>query len=36
MLADDERRRIVTTGMGLRLYIDPFTHLGRSIVTDDT
>lgn len=36
MLADDERRRIVATGMGLRLYIDPFTHLGRSIVIDDT
>jgi FkbM family methyltransferase len=36
MMADDERRRIVATGMGLRLYIDPFTHLGRSIVTEDT
>jgi FkbM family methyltransferase len=35
-LADDERRRIVSTGMGLRLYVDPFTHLGRSIVTEDT
>jgi len=35
-LADDERRRIVLTSMGLRLFIDPFTHLGRSIVTEDT
>ena len=36
LLADDERRRIVATGMGLRLYIDPFTHLGRSIVAEDS
>lgn len=36
MLADDERRRIVSTAIGVRLFIDPFTHLGRSIITDDT
>lgn len=36
MLADDERRRIISSGIGVRLYIDPFTHLGRSIITEDT
>lgn len=36
MLADDERRRIINSAIGVRLFIDPFTHLGRSIITDDT
>jgi FkbM family methyltransferase len=31
-LVPDERRRIVDTDMGIRLYLDPFTKLGRSIV----
>ncbi len=36
MLADDERRRIINSSIGVRLFIDPFTHLGRSIIADDT
>ena len=31
LLAPDPRRRIVDTPMGLRLYIDPLTHLGKVI-----
>lgn len=32
LIAPDERRRIVCTTSGVRLYLDPFTHLGQSIV----
>ncbi len=33
VIAPHERRRIVDTNMGIRLYIDPFTKLGRSVVS---
>lgn len=36
LLTDGERRRIVMTGIGIHLFIDPFTHLGRSIFNEDT
>lgn len=32
--APDDRRRIVSTSGGLRVYIDPFTHLGQLILAD--
>lgn len=36
LLVDGERRRIITSSMGIRLFIDPFTHLGKEIVTKNT
>lgn len=36
LLVDGERRRIITSSMGVRLFIDPFTHLGKEIVTENT
>lgn len=34
LLAPEERRGIVSTLSGLRIYADPFTHFGRRIVTN--
>jgi FkbM family methyltransferase len=33
LLAPTDRRRIISTADGLRLYLDPFSHLGREILT---
>ncbi|ALG68715.1 FkbM family methyltransferase [Beggiatoa leptomitoformis] len=33
LLAPDERRRIIETELGLKLYLDPFSHLGHELVT---
>ena len=32
LFAPEERRRIIDTNMGIRLYIDPFTRLGHDII----
>lgn len=34
LMAPDERRRIIDTGIGIRFYGDPLTNLGRQIVLD--
>ncbi|MGD1716339.1 hypothetical protein [Dapis sp. BLCC M172] len=34
LMAPDERRRIIDTGIGIRFYADPLTHLGRKIILD--
>jgi FkbM family methyltransferase len=36
LLVDGERRRIISSAMGVRLFIDPFTHLGKEIITVDS
>ena len=36
LLAPDERRRIITTADGLRLYADPFSHLGQVVLETGT
>jgi FkbM family methyltransferase len=36
VMAPDERRRVVQTASGLRLYVDPFTHLGGNVVDRGT
>ena len=33
--APGERRRVVETASGLRLFVDPFNHLGRNILLHD-
>jgi FkbM family methyltransferase len=35
LLAPDERRRISSTGMGIRLYLDAFSHLGQVVTRDN-
>lgn len=35
VLAPDERRRISSTGMGIRLYLDVFSHLGQEIIREN-
>lgn len=34
LMAPDERRRIINTGIGIRFYADPLTHLGRKMILD--
>ena len=34
LMAPDERRRIIETGIGIRFYADPLTHLGRKMILD--
>jgi FkbM family methyltransferase len=34
LAAPDERRRIVRASNGLRVYLDPFTHLGTTVLTE--
>jgi FkbM family methyltransferase len=34
LLGPEERRTIIEAANGLRVYVDPFTHLGRTLLTD--
>jgi len=34
LMAPDERRRIIDTGIGIRFYAYPLTHLGRKMILD--